>query len=67
MLSGIKHVLKEDAGIALNFNKTKILFKGISAADAHAAAQSSATEQRCNADHSLAHPSPLLFPVQSAG
>jgi hypothetical protein len=39
VLSDIKHVLKEDAGLALNFNKTKILVKGISAADAHAAAQ----------------------------
>jgi hypothetical protein len=32
-------VLKEDAGLALNFDKTKILVKGISADDAHAAAQ----------------------------
>jgi hypothetical protein len=35
--SDINHVFKEDAGLALNFNKTKILVKGISAADAHAA------------------------------
>jgi hypothetical protein len=28
--------VKEDAGLALNFNKTTILVKGISAADAHA-------------------------------
>jgi hypothetical protein len=39
VLSDIKHVLKEDAGLVLNFDKTKILVKGISAADAHAAAQ----------------------------
>ncbi len=39
VLSDIKHVLKEDAGLALNFHKTKILVKGISSADAHAAAQ----------------------------
>ena len=43
MLSDIKHVLKEDAGLSLNFDstqksKTKLLVKGISAADAHAAA-----------------------------
>ena len=36
VLSDIKQVLKEDAGLALN-DKTKILVKGISAADAHAA------------------------------
>ena len=35
--SDINNVLKEDAGLALNFNNTKILVKGISAADAHAA------------------------------
>ena len=35
VLSDIKHVLKEDAGLALNF----ILVKGVSAADAHVAAQ----------------------------
>ena len=43
MLSDIKHVLKEDGGLSLNFDstqksKTKFLVKGISAADAHAAA-----------------------------
>jgi hypothetical protein len=41
VLSDIKHVLKEDAGLSLNFDstqksKTKFLVKGISAADAHA-------------------------------
>jgi hypothetical protein len=50
VLSDIKHVLKEDAGLALNFDKTKILVKGISAADAHAAAQ-----RLLNADPTLAH------------
>ena len=35
VLSDVKHVLKEDAGLDLNFDKTKILVKGISAADAH--------------------------------
>ena len=39
MLSYIKHILKEDAGLDLNFVKTNILVKGISAADAHASAQ----------------------------
>jgi hypothetical protein len=58
VLSDIKHVLKEDAGLALNFDKTKILVKGISAADAHAAAQ-----RMLNADPSLAHLSPLLSPA----
>jgi hypothetical protein len=43
VLSDIKHVLNEDAGFSLNFDstqksKTKFLVKGISAADAHAAA-----------------------------
>ena len=43
VLSDIKHVLKEDGGLSLNFDstqksKTKFLVKGISAADAHAAA-----------------------------
>jgi hypothetical protein len=38
VLSDIKCVLKEDDDLALNFDKTKILVKGISAADAHAAA-----------------------------
>ena len=45
---------KEDAGLALN-DKTKILVKGISAADAHAAAQ-----RLLSADPSLVHFSPLL-------
>ena len=58
VLSDIKHVLKEDAGLALNFDKTKILVKGISAADAHAAAQCMLA-----ADPSLAHLSPLLCPA----
>jgi hypothetical protein len=57
VLSDIKHVLKEDAGLALN-EKTKILVKGISAADAHAAAQ-----RLLIADPSLAHLSPLLSPA----
>jgi hypothetical protein len=51
-------VLKEDAGLDLNFDKTKILVTGISAADAHAAAQ-----RMHNADPSLAHLSPLLSPA----
>jgi hypothetical protein len=51
-------VLKEDAGLALIFDKTKILVKGISAADAHAAAQ-----LMLNADPSLAHLRPLLSPA----
>ena len=43
VLSDLKRVLKEDAGLSLNFDrtqksKTKFLVKGISAADAHAAA-----------------------------
>jgi hypothetical protein len=54
----IKHVLKEDAGLALNFDKTKILVKGISVADAHAAAQ-----RILNADPSLAHLRSLLSPA----
>jgi hypothetical protein len=58
VLSDIKHVLKEDAGLALNFDKTKILVKGISVADAHAAAQ-----RMLNADPSLAHLRPLLSPA----
>ena len=37
VLSDIKHVLKEDVGLDLDFDKTKILVKGISVADAHAA------------------------------
>jgi hypothetical protein len=40
--SDIKHVLHEDAVLALNFEKTKILVTGISAADAHAAATENA-------------------------
>jgi hypothetical protein len=58
VLSDVKHVLKEDAGLDLNFDKTKILVEGISAADAHAAAQ-----RMLNADLSLAHLSPLLSPA----
>jgi hypothetical protein len=61
VLSDVKHVLKEDAGLALNFNKTKILVKGISAAYAHAAAQ-----RMLNADPSLAHLSPLCTAVGCA-
>ena len=56
VLSDIKQVLQEDAGLALN-DKTKILVKGISAADAHAAAQ-----RLLIADPSLVHLSPLLSP-----
>jgi hypothetical protein len=37
VLSDIKHVLKEDVGLDLDFDKTKILVKGISVTDAHAA------------------------------
>jgi hypothetical protein len=55
--SDIKQVLKEDAGLALN-DKTKILIKGISAADVHTAAQ-----RLLIADPSLAHLSPLLSPA----
>jgi hypothetical protein len=58
VLSDVKHVLKEDAGLDLDFDKTKILVMGISAADAHAAAQRMLT-----ADLSLAHLSPLLSPA----
>jgi hypothetical protein len=58
VLSDIKHLLKEDAGLDLNFDKTKILVKGISEADAHAATQS-----MLNNDLSFAHLSPLLSPV----
>jgi hypothetical protein len=57
VLSDIKQVLKEDAGLALN-DKTKILVKGISAADEHAAAQ-----RLLIADPSLAHLSPPLSPA----
>ncbi len=56
MLSDIKHVPREDAGLDLN-DKTKILVKGISAAKAHTAAQRLLT-----ADPSLAHLGPLLAP-----
>jgi hypothetical protein len=58
VLSDIKHVIKEDTDLDLNFDKTKILVKGISAADAHAAAQ-----RMLNADPSLAHLGPLLSPA----
>ena len=58
VLSDIKHAFKQDAGLALDFNKTKILVKGISAADAHAAAQ-----RMFATDPSLAHLSPLLSPA----
>ena len=60
LLSDIKHILKEDACLDLDFDKTKILVKGISAADAHAHA---AAQRMLNADASLAHLSPLLSPV----
>ena len=58
VLSDVKHVLKEDAGLDLNLDKTKILVKGISAANAHAAVQ-----HMINADLSLEHLSPLLSPA----
>jgi hypothetical protein len=58
VLSDVKHVIKEDAGLDLNFDKTKILIKGVSAADAHAAAQ-----RMLNANLSLAHLSPLISPA----
>jgi hypothetical protein len=54
VLSDINLVLKEDAGLDLN-DKTKILVKGISAAEAHAAAQ-----RLLAADPSLARIGPLL-------
>jgi hypothetical protein len=57
VLSDIKHVLREDAGLDLN-DKTKILVKSISAAEAHTAAQRLLT-----ADPSLAHLGPLLAPT----
>jgi hypothetical protein len=60
VLSDIKQVLKEDAGLALN-DKTKILIKGISAADAHAAAQ-----RLLIANLFLAHLSPLLSTASCA-
>jgi hypothetical protein len=56
VLSDIKQVLKEVDGLSLN-DKTKILVKGISAADAHAA-----THRLLIADLSLVHLSPLLSP-----
>jgi hypothetical protein len=56
MLSDIKLVLKQDAGLDIN-NKTKILVRGITAAEAHAAAQ-----PLLAADLSLAHLGPLLTP-----
>ena len=60
VLSDIKHVLKEDGGLSLNFDstqksKTKFLVKGISAADAHAAAL-----RMLAANPSLEHLRPLL-------
>jgi hypothetical protein len=54
VLSDISLVLKADAGLDLN-DKTKILVKGISATEAHAAAQ-----RLLAADPSLAHIGPLL-------
>jgi hypothetical protein len=57
VLSDMKHVLREDAGLDLN-DKTKILVKGISAAEAHTAAQRLLTS-----DPSLAHLGPLLAPT----
>ena len=56
VLSDIKLVLKEDAGLDIN-DKTKILVRGITAAEAHTAAQ-----RRLTADPSLAHLGPLLTP-----
>ena len=56
VLSDISLVLKEDAGRDLN-DKTKILVKGISAAEAHAAVQ-----RLLIADPSLAHLGHLLAP-----
>jgi hypothetical protein len=58
VLSDMKHVLQDDADLALNFEKSKILVPGISAADAHAAAQ-----HMLNADPSLAHLRPVLSPA----
>jgi hypothetical protein len=57
VLSDIKHVLHEDSGLDLN-DKTKILVKGILAAEAHTAAQHLLTP-----DPSLAHLGPLLAPT----
>ena len=56
VFADIKHVLLEDAGPDLN-DETKILVNGISAAEAHTAAQRLLT-----ADPSLAHLGPLLAP-----
>jgi hypothetical protein len=56
VLSDIKHVLREDSGLDLD-DKTKILVKGILAAETHTAAQRLLT-----ADPSLAHLGPLLAP-----
>ena len=50
-----KEDAQEDAGLDLNFKKTRILVKGISVADAHAAAQ-----RMLAAYSSLAHLSLLL-------
>jgi hypothetical protein len=58
VLSDVKQVLKEDVGLDLSFDKAKILVKGISTTDAHAAAQ-----LMLNTDLSLAHLSPLLSPA----
>ena len=55
VLTDIKHVFKDDADFDLNFGKTKLLVKGISAADEHDASQ-----RMLAADPSLAHLSPLL-------
>ena len=55
--SDVKHILKEDDGLDINFNKTKILIKGISVADTHTAAH-----HMLKADLSLNHLSPLLSP-----
>ena len=55
VLSDMKHVFKEDAGLDLNFDKAKILGRRISVADAHAAAQ-----RMLAAYSSLAHLSLLL-------
>jgi hypothetical protein len=56
VLWDIKYVLQEDAGLDLN-DKTKILVKGISAAETHTAAQ-----RLLAAEPSLAHLGPLLAP-----
>jgi helix-turn-helix protein len=57
VLSDVKYVIKEDAVLDLNFDKTKILVKGVSAADVHVAAQ-----RMLNTDLPLAHLSPLRSP-----